>query len=314
MVSLIAIARVQWPAFPSSNQLHALTTVGQVGCLAGLLAAGWLWRRGGAGLLAQLLALVFVSAFSVVTLGMPLGATKLYLFGISVDQQFRTEYLTRLTDSAALHDMTYLGLPPFYPPGWFWIGGRVAALTGTPGWEMYKPWAITSITIAVAVALVLWWRLIRFEYALIVTTATAAVTLAYGSPEPYSAMITVLLPPVLILTWSGCCAAGERRDRAGWAAVVGAGIFLGVAATCYTLLLAYSAFTVVLMALAAGGVALAPTASKPRWIRCSGWPSSPSSRRPSRRSPGCRSCCGRPATRSATPAAPCTTCPPTAPS
>ncbi|EUA24814.1 arabinofuranosyltransferase AftA domain protein [Mycobacterium xenopi 3993] len=40
-----------------------------------------------------------------------------------MDQQFRTEYLTRLTDSAALRDMTYQGLPPFYPPGWFWIGG-----------------------------------------------------------------------------------------------------------------------------------------------------------------------------------------------
>ncbi|WP_236722428.1 arabinofuranosyltransferase, partial [Mycobacterium avium] len=65
-------------------------------------------------------------------------------------------------------------------------------------------------TVAVAVALVLWWRMVRFEYGLIVTTATAAVTLAYGSPEPYSAMITVLLPPVLVLTWSGLCA-GECR-------------------------------------------------------------------------------------------------------
>ena len=250
VISLIAISRVQWPAFPSSNQLHALTTVGQVACLAGLVAAGWFWRRGGVKsryrALAQLTGLVFVSAFTAVTLGMPLGATKLYLFGISVDQQFRTEYLTRLTDSPALHDMTYLGLPSFYPPGWFWIGGRVAALTGTPGWELYKPWAITSLTIAVAVALVLWWRMIRFEYALIVTTATAAVTLAYGSPEPYAAMITVLLPPVLILTWSGL--RGATRSG-GWAAVVGVGLFLGIAATCYTLLLAYSAFTVVLMAL-----------------------------------------------------------------
>jgi len=245
VISLIAIARVQWPAYPSSNQLHALTTVGQVGCIVGLLAAGWLWRRG-RRLLARLLALAFVSAFSVVTLGMPLGATRLYLFGISVDQQFRTEYVTRFTDSAALHDMTYVGLPPFYPPGWFWIGGRIAALTGTPGWETLKPWAITSITIAVAVALVLWWRMIRFEYALIVTTATAAVTLAYSSPEPYSAMITVLLPPVLILTWSGL-RSGTRSG--GWAAVIGAGIFLGFAATFYNLLLAYSAFTVVLMAL-----------------------------------------------------------------
>jgi galactan 5-O-arabinofuranosyltransferase len=246
VISLIAIARVEWPAYPSSNQLHALTTVGQVGCIVGLLFAGWLWRRGRVRWLAQLAGLVFVSAFSVVTLGMPLGATKLYLFGISVDQQFRTEYLTRLTDSAALHDMTYFGLPAFYPPGWFWLGGRVAALTGTPAWEMFKPWAITSITIAVAVALVLWSRMIRFEYALMVTVATAAVVLAYSSPEPYSAMITVLLPPVLILTWSGL--RGGTRSG-GWAAVIGAGIFLGFAATFYTLLLAYSAFTVALMAL-----------------------------------------------------------------
>jgi galactan 5-O-arabinofuranosyltransferase len=248
-VALVAISRVQWPAFPSSNQLHALTTVGQVGCLAGLLGAGWAWRRGGRyyRLLAQLGGLVFVSAFSVVTLGMPLGATKLYLFGISVDQQFRTEYVTRFADSPALHDMTYLGLPSFYTPGWFWIGGRAAALTGSPAWEVYKPWAITSITIAIAVALVLWWRMIRFEYALVVTTATAAVTLAYSSPEPYAAMITVLLPPVLVLTWSGL-RAGERSG--GWAAVVGAGLFLGWAATWYLLLFGYAAFTVGLMALA----------------------------------------------------------------
>ncbi|MEE3802057.1 galactan 5-O-arabinofuranosyltransferase [Mycobacterium intracellulare] len=255
VVSLIAISGVQWPAFPSSNQLHALTTVGQVGCLAGLVATGWVWRRGHR-LIAQLGGLVFVSAFTVVTLGMPLGATKLYLFGISVDQQFRTEYVTRLADSPALRDMTYLGLPPFYPPGWFWIGGRAAALSGTPAWEVFKPWAITSIAIAVAVALVLWWRMVRFEYALIVTAATAAVTLAYGSPEPYSAMITVLLPPMLVLTWSGLRAA-DRPDasrRAGWGAVVGAGIFLGWTATWYTLLFGFSAFAIGLMALWLAGV------------------------------------------------------------
>ena len=254
VVSLVAISGVQWPAFPSSNQLHALTTVGQVGCLAGLVAVGWVWRHGRERrryrILARLGGVVFVAAFSVVTLGMPLGATKLYLFGISVDQQFRTEYLTRLADSPALHDMTYLGLPPFYPPGWFWIGGRVAALTGMPAWEVLKPWAITSITVAVAVALVLWWRMIRFEYALIVTTATAAVTLAYSSPEPYAAMIAVLLPPVLVLTWSGL-RAGERGG--GRAAVVGAGIFLGFAATWYTLLFGFSAFTVGLMGLLLAG-------------------------------------------------------------
>ena len=154
-VSLVAIARVEWPAYNSSNQLHALTTVGQFVCLAGLFACG-LALAARTPALARAATLVFLSAFSVVTLAMPLGATKLYLFGISVDQQFRTEYLTRLADSSALHDMTYSGLPPFYPPGWFWIGGRLAALTGTPAWEMFKPWAIISITIAVVLAFVLW--------------------------------------------------------------------------------------------------------------------------------------------------------------
>lgn len=244
-VAIAAIARVEWPAYNTSNQLHALTTVGQFGCLAGLFASGLLWRRG-RRTLARLGALTFISAFSVVTLAMPLGATKLYLFGVSVDQQFRTEYLTRLTDTAGLHDMTYIGLPPFYPAGWFWVGGRIAAATGTPAWEMFKPWSIVSITIAVALALVLWAAMIRFEYALVATTAGTAAMLAYASTEPYAAIITVLLPPVFVLAWSGIRA---RTRHGGWAAIVGVGIFLGVAALFYTLLLAYAAFTLTIMAL-----------------------------------------------------------------
>ncbi|MBP1817994.1 galactan 5-O-arabinofuranosyltransferase [Mycobacterium sp. OAE908] len=244
-ISLAAIARVEWPAYNSSNQLHALTTVGQFGCLAGIFASGWVWRRG-RRLLARAGALVFLSAFAVVTLGMPLGATKLYLFGISVDQQFRTEYLTRLADTAAPHDMTYYGLPPFYPPGWFWLGGRLAALTGTPAWEMFKPWAITSIAIAVVLAFVLWASMIRFEYALIVSTATTAAALAYSPAEPYSAIIAVLLPPVFVLAWSGL--RGATRGG-GWAAVIGVGVFLGVAALFYTLLFGFAAFTLAIMGL-----------------------------------------------------------------
>ena len=71
VVSLLAISRVQWPAFPSSNQLHALTTVGQVVCLAGLLAVCWAWRRGGRFRLpAQLGGLVLVFSASYVLLNL----------------------------------------------------------------------------------------------------------------------------------------------------------------------------------------------------------------------------------------------------
>ena len=247
VVSLTAIGRVDWPAFNSSNQLYALTTVGQVVCLAGLFAAGLLWRRGRLWL-ARVAAALFLSAFSVVTLAMPLGATRLYLFGVSVDQQFRTEYLTRLTDTVAPQDMTYIGLPPFYPPGWFWLGGRLAALTGTPAWEMFKPWSIISITVAVAVALVLWLHMIRFEFALVVTAATTATMLAYSPAEPYAAVITVLLPPVFVLAWSGL--RGASRSG-GWGAVVGVGVFLGGAALFYTLLFGFAAFAIGIMGLLA---------------------------------------------------------------
>lgn len=253
-VSLAAISRVNWPAFNSSNQLHALTTVGQFACLVGLFAAGWLWRRG-RRLVARAAAVVFLAGLSAVTLAMPLGATRLYLFGVSVDQQFRTEYLTRLTDSAVPHDMTYLGLPPYYPPGWFWLGGRFAHLTGAPAWEAFKPWSIISITAAIVVAFVLWAAMIRFELALVVSTATAAAMLAYGSAEPYSAIITVLLPPVFVLAWSGL--RGGTRSG-GWAAIVGVGVFLGGAALFYTLLFGYAAFALFIM-----GVLLA--AARRRW-------------------------------------------------
>lgn len=258
-VSLVAIAQVEWPAFNSSNQLHALTTVGQFVCLVGLFAAGWLWRKR-RQLIAWVVSALSLSALSTVTLAMPLGATKLYLFGVSVDQQFRTEYLTRLTDTASPHDMTYIGLPPYYPPGWFWLGGRLAALTGTPAWEMFKPWSIISITAAIVVAFVLWASMIRFEVALVVAAATAAATLAYAPAEPYSAIITVLLPPVFVLAWSGLRGGSrsgggqERSDPGngqGWAAVVAVGLFLGLAALFYTLLLGFAAFTLVIMALLA---------------------------------------------------------------
>ena len=54
------------------------------------------------------------AALVVTTIGVPLAATKLYLDGVTVDQGFRTEYLTRMTDSMQLKDMSYIDMPPYY--------------------------------------------------------------------------------------------------------------------------------------------------------------------------------------------------------
>ncbi|MFD4458194.1 galactan 5-O-arabinofuranosyltransferase [Nocardia sp. NPDC058480] len=249
-VGLFAFSAVQWPAFNSSNVTRALTTVGQVASIALLVVSVLLIRLRKWPLVAKLLSWVGISSFVTVTLGMPLAATKLYLFGVSVDQEFRTEYLTRLTDSAALRDMTYVDLPPFYPAGWFWIGGRVGNVLGMDGWEVFKPYAIGLLAIAAAVALVLWMQLVRADMAVGAAAAVTAMTLAYASPEAYGAVLVVFIPPVLVLAWGAL-----HRRSGGWGAVLGTGVFLGVAACFYTLYLGIAAFTVVLMAIVAAGFA-----------------------------------------------------------
>ncbi|ETT25435.1 Arabinofuranosyltransferase AftA domain-containing protein [Rhodococcus rhodochrous ATCC 21198] len=261
-VGLFAFARVQWPAFNSSNVTQAVTTVLQVGALAVLAVSVVLHRRRRWTPFARVLSWAGLSGLVTVTLGMPLAATKLYLHGISVDQEFRTEYLTRLTDSPALRDMTYADLPPFYPAGWFWVGGRFANLLGMDGWEAFKPWSIVSLAVAAVGALVLWTALVRVDLAVLVATATTAVVLAYGSPEPYGAVIALLLAPALVMAWGAL--SRPVRPSGGWSspkgapgggAAVGTGLFLGLAATFYTLYLGIAAFAVTVMAVVAAVLA-----------------------------------------------------------
>jgi galactan 5-O-arabinofuranosyltransferase len=240
--ALAAIERVNWPAFNSSNVETALTTTGQVIAIAVLLIAVLLFRSGKAHWAVKPLSWLGVSALAAVTLAMPLGATKLYLFGISVDQQFRTEYLTRLTNSPALADMTYADLPPYYPAGWFWLGGRYASLTGQPGWEAYKPWAIISISVSAALAMALWQRMIRTDLAIAVTLASTVLTVMYVSPEPYAAVLVLLGTPMLVTILHGL--------RSGSVpALVAGGLFLGLSASFYTLYTGLFAMVAVLMAL-----------------------------------------------------------------
>ncbi|MDR6910068.1 galactan 5-O-arabinofuranosyltransferase [Rhodococcus fascians] len=286
-VGLYAFSLVQWPAFNSSNVTRALTTLGQVVAAALFASSIYLYRIRKWPWIARLSAWVGLSGFVTVTLGMPLAATKLYLFGISVDQEFRTEYLTRLTDSASLRDMTYADIPPFYPAGWFWLGGRVGNLLGMDGWEVFKPYAIGLLAVTSVVAFVLWKALIRSDWAVAVSAVTTALVVAYASPEAYSAVIVLLFAPALLLAWGalhrpvtpvsngagaatpvGMNATSSRSDgkngtfiptggraAGGWGAVIGTGLFLGLAATFYTLYLGLAAFTVVLMALFAAVLA-----------------------------------------------------------
>ncbi|MFW0786221.1 galactan 5-O-arabinofuranosyltransferase [Gordonia sp. CPCC 206044] len=256
-VGLKVIDTVDWPAFNSSNVTRALTTVGQVVAVAVLVIAVLLARYGRSRWLISLLSSVASAGLVAVTLGMPLGATRLYLFGLSVDQQFRTEYLTRMTSSPRLADMTYLDMPPYYPAGWFWWGGRYAGIEGLPGWEAYKPWAIISIAAAAAIGVLLWNRMLGATLGIPVALAVTIITVMYASPEPYAAVLVLLGTPMLITllyalrgrSRAADGPVGGLRSGTSWPAVIGAGLFIGLSATFYTLYTGMFALTAAVMAL-----------------------------------------------------------------
>ena len=286
-VVLVGFSLVSFPAYGNSNVLRALSVVGQVAAIAlvvvGILAARAGERPGGrAGLvrLGKLAAPTGSALLVAATLGIPLAASRLYLHGVSVDQEFRTQFLSRSATSLGLPDMAYADLPSFYPSAWFWLGGRFANLTGLEGWAAFKPWSILSLAVAAALVTVLWTRLLRTDLGAVVGLVSTAMMLTYGSPEPYGAVIALFIPPVLILAWhavnptvAGPAAEGEPGAKSsplsrhgGIGATVVTLVFLGISASTYTLYTGLVAGTVVLMAVIATVLALRGRTCYPVWL------------------------------------------------
>lgn len=276
-VVLGAFSLVAFPAYGNSNVLRALTVVGQAAALA-LVVAGVLCARagvlcaragerpGGRTSLVRIgtLAAPTGSALLVATtLGIPLAASRLYLHGVSVDQEFRTQFLTRSTTSLGLPDMAYADLPSFYPSAWFWLGGRFANLLGLEGWAAFKPWSILSLAVAAALVTVLWTRLLRTDLGAVVGVVSTSVMLAHGSPEPYGAIVALFVPPVLVLAWHALCPTTRHGGRGATLATL---LFLGASACTYTLYTALAAATVVLMAVIATALAWRRRRPYPAWL------------------------------------------------
>lgn len=175
-------------------------------------------------------------------LTIPLAATRLYLDGITVDQGFRTQFLTRLTHSTQLTDMNYADLPSFYPGLWFWLAGRFAALTGMAGWAAFQPFALMSLAAACTLLVPVWHRLIgSLPQAAVIALVNCAVMLNLAAEEPYAAVIALGAPAAAVMTWHAA-----RGDKA---ATLGMLIYLGLSASMYTLYTGVSAINTVVICL-----------------------------------------------------------------
>lgn len=191
----------------------------------------------------------------VTTLGIPLASTKLYLDGIQVDQGFRTQFLTRMSETMSNQDMNYADLPSFYPIGWFWLGGRLSNILGMPGWEVYQPWALVSLGAAASMLVPLWRKLTgSLPVATAIALVTVGIVLSETPDEPYAAVVGMFVPAAAIL--------GYYAMQGSWAATVALTLYLGVSACFYTLYTGIVAVTMMAFAL----MAFLTSEGKQRWV------------------------------------------------
>lgn len=267
LVAWFVMGKANLPAFNSSYVLKALATAGII--LTTVLVAAacyrWLhpntrstirallsrgaskdrprrvsrWMQTSPGRLV-LIAICYLApaALVIASLAVPLAATRLYLDGVSVDQAFRTQFLTRMTDQLSWDDMAYKDLPSFYPGLWFFTGGLFAKLTGVAGWAAFKPWALITLAATGSMLVPVWQRMSgSLPVATAVAMATVTITLVLAPEEPYAAIVAMGMPAALILA--------RRAMFGGKAAMVGSIIYLGLSANLYTLYTAISALAVV---------------------------------------------------------------------
>ncbi|GAB3682699.1 galactan 5-O-arabinofuranosyltransferase [Saccharopolyspora tripterygii] len=191
---------------------------------------------------------VALSAFSTLSLALPLQSTRFYYGGSSTDNGFRMQLMTRMASTLGLADMNYADTAPYYPSGWFWLGGRFANLLGWEGWAAYKLYALCWIAVTTVVAFTLWSVVLRRRLALLATVATALSGMLHGIVEPYAWPSAAWLLPVAVLAWR----AMRQTDGTPRWTLICIGGFIGFAAITYTLHFGFAVVVIVLMAVVTG--------------------------------------------------------------
>lgn len=232
------------PSF-APEALAALSSGAVLLVLFGLLAFGFQRLPRWTKLLGTWLSL---TAFATFALAIPLQATRFYYGGSSIDNGFRLQYMTRMASQLGLADMNYQDTAPYYPGGWFWLGGRFANLIGWEGWAAYKPYALAWVAVTAVVAFTLWSVVLRRRLALLAAIATTLSGMLHGIEEPYAWPSAAWLLPVAVLAWHAL----RMTGRAPIWLLVGIGAYVGFAAATYTLHFAFAVLMIVLMAVLIG--------------------------------------------------------------
>ncbi len=144
---------------------------------------GWPWRHGHLATESRLAGWFWYPQAYRRDVGHAAGRHQSCICSASVDQQFRTEYLTRLTDTAALRGILHRTATASLPTGW--SADARQAPTGTPPGRVQAVWAIDLMAIAVSSRWCCGGGMIRFSNLLVTVASGGDVGLpARRSPTP----------------------------------------------------------------------------------------------------------------------------------
>lgn len=174
-----------------------------------------------------LLVAVIASGFLVAASAIILNANPFAPLGTALDQSFRSAYLTKLAAHWDLRDFAYADLPSYYPPLWFWLLGRVASITGQPGWHMLRTGLIMTAAITPLFSWLMWRRVVAPAVAIGATLGVLAFQEWYATYE--------WLAAVLFVPWWLFFVLGIGEEEASGASSWGrrvAGAAIGAALFC----------------------------------------------------------------------------------
>lgn len=184
-------------ADPFGNEAWATALAAGFVCVVLVLALA-LWRGTNpalAGVSAGLMA-----TWVALTLRLVLQATPFGFGGLLGDAGRQTATATRYSVTAAPADAWIPGLPAEYPPLYFWLTGRAAAILDTPAWQLIGEAEVLTMSGAVIAGFLLWRRLISPWLALVVVGLTLVT---FGDPrKPYEVVVAVAFLPWVIATFA----------------------------------------------------------------------------------------------------------------
>jgi galactan 5-O-arabinofuranosyltransferase len=249
---LVDHLRIPKPSFVTV----AMTSLISVTLLVGAL---WLVARERFSVAANVVTWAGLATLNTAVLSLMLHGTKFYLGGISSDQSFRTEYVTRLADSSKVADFAFVDLPAYYPPGWFWLAGRFADLFHLDGWASYKPFAICTVAAGSVLAYVAWSLLVPRRIAVLLSLAVSTVGVAtWAAYEPYAWLFGSVIPPMTCVAWKYLGDAAPEGSRIARSEHLAPGVLLGgyvgFLGLFYTLLCVFFCMVMTLVTLVGPGL------------------------------------------------------------